>query len=190
MAALCKLRYETIKFVLNISQVGKADSNICKEPSVVPDNIFLANFQEKRLSQLKESQPQFDIYSAKLKHLQEAVKAKLIACGHCDLTDLLPYLEVGNQDQIVLLQIILQWVYPNGKSHDNKNPIGSAPSHKITDHQNMSIKSQNISCDSTVLDTGIPNSDSTKMDLEVQDTNKIIQQSHPRCHQGLYIKEG
>ena len=67
MAALCKLRNETIQFVLKISQVGKADSKVCKELSVVPDNIFLANFQEKLLSQLKESQIQVDIYSAKLK---------------------------------------------------------------------------------------------------------------------------
>ena len=44
-----------------------------------------------------------------------------------------------------------------------KNP------HKIADSQNTPIKSPNISCDSTVLDTGIPKRDSTKMDLEVQD---------------------
>ena len=35
----------------------------------------------------------------------------------CDLTDLLPYLEVGNQDQIAALQIMLPWVYPNDRSH-------------------------------------------------------------------------
>ena len=38
-------------------------------------------------------------------------------------------------------------------------------SHKIADSQNTPIKSPNISCDSKVLDTGIPKSDSTKMDL-------------------------
>ena len=37
------------------------------------------------------------------------------------------------------------------------------PSHKITDSQNTPIKSPNISCDSTVPDTGIPKSDSSKM---------------------------
>ena len=45
-------------------------------------------------------------------------------------------------------------------------------SHKITDSQNTPIKSPNISCDSTILDTGIPKGDSTKMDLEVQDTKQ------------------
>ena len=100
--------------------------------------------------------------------MKEEVKATLIACGPCDLTDLLPYLEEGNQDQIAALQTMLQWVYPNGKSCCNKNPVGSASSQKITDDQNTPSKSPNTSCDSTVLDTGIPKSDSTKMDLEVQ----------------------
>ena len=63
---------------------------------------------------------------------------------------------------------MLQWVYPNGKSCCNKNPVGSSSSQKITDDQNTPSKSPNTSCDSTVLDTGIPESDSTKMDLEVQ----------------------
>ena len=46
------------------------------------------------------------------------------------------------------------------------------PSHKIADSQNTPIKSPNISCDSTVPDTGIPKSDSSKMVLEVQDTKQ------------------
>ena len=46
------------------------------------------------------------------------------------------------------------------------------PSHKIADSQNTPFKSPNISCGSTVLDTGIPKSDSTKMVLEVQDTKQ------------------
>ena len=50
------------------------------------------------------------------------------------------------------------------------NPI--LHSHKITDSQITPIKSPNISCVSTVLDTGIPKSDGTKMDLEVQDTTQ------------------
>ena len=53
MAALCKLRNETIQFVLGISQIGKADSKVCNKPAVVPDNIFLANFQEKLLQSTK-----------------------------------------------------------------------------------------------------------------------------------------
>ena len=169
LAAFCRLRNETIKFVFNCSQDGKVDSKVCKELPVIPDKTFLANFQEKLFTQIKESQIQVDIYNAKVKQLREEVKATLIACGPCDLTDLLPYLEEGNQDQIAVLQTMLQWVYPNGKSCCNKNPVGSASSQKITDDQNTPSKSPNTSCDSTVLDTGIPKRDSTKMDLEVQD---------------------
>ena len=44
--------------------------------------------------------------------------------------------------------------------------------HKIADSQNTPIKSPNISCYSTVLDTGIPKSNSSKMVLEVQDTKQ------------------
>ena len=47
------------------------------------------------------------------------------------------------------------------------------PSHKIKDSLNTPIKSPNIACDSTALDTGIPKSDSSKMVLEVQDTKQI-----------------
>ena len=50
------------------------------------------------------------------------------------------------------------------------------PSDKITDSQSTPIKSPNISYDPTVPDTGIPKSDSSKMVLEVQDTNKITKQ--------------
>ena len=103
MAALCRLQNEIVKFILNISQIGKVDSKVCKESSVIPDKTFLANFQEKLLNQLIESEIQIDIHSVKIKQLREEVKTTLIACGHCDLTDLLPYLEVGNQDQIAVL---------------------------------------------------------------------------------------
>ena len=182
--------------------------------------------------------------------MREGIKATLIACGHCDLTDLLPYLEVGNQDQIAALQIMLPWVYPNGRSHCNDpkvietevprndmitvdvktqdtqlNPKPNprpkktmTPRHKfkrikkggkvqkiqspgvhkmkfklsqkIADSQNTPIKSPNISCDFTVLDTGIPKSDSSKMVLEVQDTKqnyktKSLKMSKGVCHKCL-----
>ena len=44
--------------------------------------------------------------------------------------------------------------------------------HKITDSQNTPIKSPNISCDSTVPDSGIPKGDSSKMVLDVQNTKQ------------------
>ena len=58
------------------------------------------------------------------------------------------------------------------------------PSHKITDGQNTPIKSPNISCDSTVLDTGIPKSDSSKIVLEVQDTKQNYKTKSLRMSKG------
>ena len=250
---------------------------------MTPDETVIAKFQEKILTQLRESETQFDIYDARVKQLRKEVKATLIACGHCDPAYFLPYLEEGNQDQIVALKLLLQWIYPNGRSHCSnptvleteatteattklpnmpldskvieteapkndmitvdlktqdtqldpkqkpipgkvteseapKNDMGTVdlnthdtqlnpmpkktmtprykfkrikkggkvqkiqspgvhtmtfdPSHKITDSQNTPIKSPNIACDSTALDTGIPKSDSSKMVLEVQDTKQ------------------
>ena len=172
LAALARLRNEATKFILNCYQHGKVYSEVCKKHSGIPDKTPPAGFEENICTQLTESYIQYDIYNVRIKQLKEEVKATLIACGHCDLSDFLPYLEAGNQDQIVVLQLMLQWVYPNGKSCCNKNPVGSVSSLKITDSQNTPIKSPITSCDSTVLDTGIPKSDSTKMDLEVQDTTQ------------------
>ena len=172
MAVFARLRHVTTKFIFNCEQHAKVYSEVCNKHPGIPDKTLPADFQEKILTQLRGSDIQVDLYDVKFKHLEKEVTATLIACGHCDLSDLLPYLEVGNKDQIDMLQIMLQWVYPNGKSCCNKDPVGSVSSHKITDSQNTPIKSPNISCDSTVLDTGFPKSDSTKMDLEVQDTTQ------------------
>ena len=172
MAALARLRNEATKFILNFYQHTKVYSEVCKKHLGIPEKTLPADFEEKIRTQLPESYIQYDTSNVRIKLLKEEVKATLIACGHCDLRDLLPYLEVGNKDQKDMLQIMLQWVYPNGTSCCNKNPVGSVSSHKITDSQITPIKSPNISCDSTVLDTGIPKSDHTKMDLEVQDTTQ------------------
>ena len=37
--------------------------------------------------------------------------------GHCDPADLYPYLEKGSQDQIVILNVILEGIYPNGREN-------------------------------------------------------------------------
>ena len=156
MAAFARLRHETTKFISNCDHHAKLYSEVYNKHPRIPDKTLPADFQEKILTQLRGSDIQVDIYNVRFEQLKEEVTATLIACGHCDLSDLLPYLEVGNKDQIEMLQIMLQWVYPNGKSCCNKDPACSVSSHKITDSQNTPIKSPNISCDSTVLDTGMP----------------------------------
>ena len=84
-----------LQFVLNCDQHGKVYSEVCNKHSGIPDKTLPADFQEKILTQLKESNIQLDIYNVRIKQLREEVKATLIACGHCDFSDLLPYLEVG-----------------------------------------------------------------------------------------------
>ena len=161
MSTLFKLTNEIGRFVQDLERKNKnLDPKFSK--GTASEHILWVELQKAILPYVEESITLLDICSHKLKQLRKEVKATLVACCHCDLTDLLPYLEVGNQDQIVMLQIMLQWVYPNGKLCCNKNPVGSASSHKITYSQNTPIKSPNISCDSTVLDTGIPKSDVQK----------------------------
>ena len=134
---------------------------MCKEPSVTPDKTFLANFQEKILTQLRESEIQFDIYDVRVKQLREEVKATLIACGHCDPAYFLPYLEVGNQDQIAALKILLQWVYPNGRSHCSNPKVieTEATTEATTELPNMPL-------DSKVIENEAPKNDMDNCRLE------------------------
>ena len=167
LAALCRLRNEAIKFVLNCSQVSTVDSKVCKEPSVTPDETVLAKFQEKILTQLAELDIQLDIYNVRVKQLREEVRATLIACGHCDPAYFLPYLEVGNQDQVAMLQILLQWVYPNGRSHcSNPEAIETEATTEATNEL------PNMSIDSEVIETEAPKNDMITVDLETQDTKQ------------------
>ena len=167
LAALCRLRNEAIKFVLNCSQVSTVDSKVCKEPSVTPDEAVLAKFREKILTELAELDIQLDIYNVKVKQLREEVKATLIACGHCDPTYFLPYLEVANQDQIAMLQILLQWAYPNGRSHcSNPKAIETEATTEATNEL------PNMSLDSEVIETEASKNDMITVDLKTQDTKQ------------------
>ena len=100
-----------------VAKLAQLIQKCVRNLSVTPDETVLAKFQEKILTQLAELDIQLDIYNVRVKQLREEVRATLIACGHCDPAYFLPYLEVGNQDQVAMLQILLQWVYPNGRSH-------------------------------------------------------------------------
>ena len=155
-----------LSFVLNCSQVGTVDSKVCQEPSVTPDETVLAKFQEKILTQLAELREiQLDIYNVRIEQLREEVKATLIACGPCDPAYFLPYLEVGNQDQVATLQILLQLVYPNGRSHcSNPKAIETEATTEATKEL------PNMSLDSEVIETEAPKNDMITVDLKTQDT--------------------
>ena len=58
-----------------------------------------------------------DMCSQKLMDLREEVRSILTNSGHCDPADLYPHLEKGDQDQIVILNMILEGIYPNGREN-------------------------------------------------------------------------
>ena len=132
---------------------------------MTPDETVVAKFQEKIPTHLAESEIQLEIYNARVKQLREEVKATLIACGHCDPAYFLPYLEVGNQDQVAMLQILLQWVYPNGMSHcSNPKAIETeATTEAKTELTNMSV-------DSKITESEAPKNDMVTVDLNTHDT--------------------
>ena len=276
MDALFKLRDETFMFISRISKIHLADSDEDMNPCNIPELTFRIKVHQKVLQKLVESRHLSDICSQKLMDLEEEVRSILTNSGHCDPTDLYPQLEKGNQDQIVILNMILEGIYPNGRENHivvgssqntakNQNPTNELPnmsldseaikteapkndmitvdlntldtqlnpkpnsmpkktmiprykfkrikkggkvqkiqfprvhkrkfkpSHKITDSQNTPIKSPNISCDSTVSDTGIPEGDSSKMVLGVQNTKqnyktKALKMSKGSVPQMLLVK--
>ena len=220
-----------------------------------PEKTLWANVQKALQNELEDSSQILESGTRIFHLLRIDVESILTNSGHCDLADLDPYIEKDSQDQILILKVILDMMYPNGRenhivvgsSHNtakNQNPTNELPnmsldsevieteapknymvtvdlntqdtqlnpkpypmprktmtprykfkrnkkggkvqkiqspgvhtmtfdpSHKITDSQNTPIKSPNISCDSTILDTGITEGDSAKMDFEVQDTKQ------------------
>ena len=152
---------------------------------MTPDKTVIAKFEEKILTQLAESEIQLDIYNARVKQLREEVKATLIACGHCGPAYFLPYLEVGNQDQIAALQILLQWIYPNGRSHCSNPKVieTEATTEATTELLNMPL-------DSKVIETEAPKNDMITVDLKTRDkqlyskqnpmTKKVIETEAPK----------
>ena len=165
LAALARLRSEASKFILNCDQHAKVYSEVCNKHPGIPDKTLPADFQEKILTQLRESETQFDIYDARVKQLRKEVKATLIACGHCDPAYFLPYLKEGNQDQIGALKLLLQWIYPNGRSHCSNPTVieTEATIEAITELPNMPL-------DSKVIENEAPKNDMETVDLNTQDT--------------------
>ena len=96
------------------------------------------------------------------------VESILTNSGHCDLADLYPYIEKDSQDQILILKVILDIMYPNGR--ENHIVVGS--SHDTAKNQNPTNESPNISLDSDVIETEAPKNDMVTVDLNTQDTQQ------------------
>ena len=117
MNALFKLRDETFMFISRLSKIHMAASDEDIDPCTIPELTFRVKVHKKVLQKMDESKNLTDICSQKLMDLREEVRSILTNSGHCDPADLYLHLEKGNQDQIVILNMILEGMYPNGREN-------------------------------------------------------------------------
>ena len=166
MNALFKLRDETFMFISRLSKIHMADSDEDIDPCTIPELTFRVKVHKKVLQKLDEPKNLTDICSQKLMDLREEVRSILTNSGHCDPADLYPHLEKGNQDQIVILNMILEWIYPNGR----ENHVVFGSSHNTAQNQNSTNELPNMSLDSKGIETEAPKNDMITVDLKTQDT--------------------
>ena len=142
MSTLFKLRNEIARFIQDLERKNKnLDSKFSK--GTVSEHTLWVEVQKAILPYVEESVTLLDISSHKFKQLREEVESILMTSGHYDPTDLSPYLEKDNQDQLIMLKIILKLLHPNGRSHCS---------------------------DSKVIETEAPRNDMITVDLKTQDT--------------------
>ena len=142
MSTLFKLRNEIARFIQDLERKNKnLDSKFSK--GTVSEHTLWVEVQKAILPYVEESITLLDISSHKFKQLREEVESILMTSGHYDPTDLSPYLEKDNQDQLIMLKIILKLLHPNGRSHCS---------------------------DSKVIETEAPRNDMITVDLQTQDT--------------------
>ena len=166
MNALFKLRDETFMFISRLSKIHMAASDEDIDPCTIPELTFRVKVHKKVLQKMDESKNLTDICSQKLMDLREEVRSILTNSGHCDPADLYLHLEKGNQDQIVILNMILEGMYPNGR----ENHIAVGSSHNTAQNQNSTNELPNMSLDSKVIETEAPKNDMITVDLKTQDT--------------------
>ena len=166
MDALFKLRDETFMFISRISKIHLADSDEDMNPCNIPELTFRIKVHQTVLQRLVESRNLTDICSQKLMDLAEEVRSILTNSGHCDPAVLYPHLEKGNQDQIVILNMILEGIYPNGR----ENHVVFGSSHDTVKNLNSTNELPNMSLDSEVIETEAPKNDMITVDLKTQDT--------------------
>ena len=142
MSTLFKLRNEIARFIQDLERKNNnLDSKFSK--GTVSEHTLWVEAQKAILPYVEESVTLLDIGSHKFKQLREEVESILMTSGHYDPTDLSPYLEKDNQDQLIMLKIILKLLHPNGMS---------------------------LCSDSKVIETEAPRNDMINVDLKTQDT--------------------
>ena len=130
------------------------------------EHALWVEIEKAILPNVEDSSTLLEIGSHKFKQLRDEVESILTNSGHCGPADLYPYLEKGSQDQMVMLNMILEWTYPNGR----ENHIASGPSHNTVENQNSTNELPSMSLDPKVIGTEAPKNDIVTVNLNTQDT--------------------
>ena len=111
MTTLFKLRNEIVRFVQDLQKTEK-NLNSKFSKGTFSENTLWVEVQKAILPNVEESVTLLEIVSHKFKQLREEVESILMTSGHYDPTDLSPYLEKDNQNQLIMLKIILKLLTP------------------------------------------------------------------------------
>ena len=165
MSTLFKLISEIGGLVQDLERKHKnLDSNFSK--GTASEHALWVEIEKAILPNVEDSSTLLEIGSHIFKQLRDEVESILTNSGHCDPADLYPYLEKGSQDQMVMLKMILEWIYPNGR----ENHIASGSSHNTIENQNSTNELPSMSLDSKVIGTEAPKNDMVTVNLNTQDT--------------------
>ena len=164
ISALFKHNSKITRF---LQELQKRDDNLRAKFSnfSAPEKTLWVKVQKAIQPNLEDSSQVLESGTCIFHWLRMDVESILTNCGHCDLADLYPYLEKGSQDQILILKLILEMMYPNGR--ENHIVVGS--SHNTAQNQNSTNEVPNMSLDSKGIETEAPKNDMITVDLKTQD---------------------
>ena len=165
ISALFKHNSEITRF---LQELQKTNNNLRAKFSdfSAPEKTLWVKVQKAIQPNLKDSSQLLESGTCIFHWLRMDVESILTNSGHCDLADLYPYLEMGSQDQILILKVILDMMYPNGR--ENHIVVGS--SHNTAQNQNSTNELPNMSLDSKGIEIEAPQNDMITVDLKTQDT--------------------
>ena len=165
MSTLFKLISEIGGLVQDLEKKHKnLDSKFSKETA--SEHTLWVEIEKSILPNVEDSSTLLDLGSQKFKQLRDEVESILTNSGHCNPADLYPYLEKDNQDQMVMLKMILEWIYPN----DRENHIASRSSHNTVQNQKYTNELPSMSPDPKIIGTEAPKNDMVTVNLNNQVT--------------------
>ena len=165
MSTLFKLMSEIGGVVQDLERKHKnLDSKFSK--GTASEHALWVEIEKAILPTVEDSSTLLELGSHKFKQLRDEVESILTSSGHYDPADLYPYLEKGSQDQMVMLNMILEWIYPSGR----ENQIAPGSSHNTVENQNSTNELPNMSPDSKIIGTEAPNNDMVTVNLNNQVT--------------------